>query len=115
VVFKRGDDGRVSSFTVFDQEFRRVDPDAVQPIPEEWKDYIGSYGPSFIPLIVTVKHGHLYAMTENEFDYRLRPVNRVVFAMPRGLYESEHLVFERNRSGRVRGALLANMPLQRRR
>ena len=39
-------------------------------------------GRSFIPLVVSIRHGHLYAMTENLADYRLTPVNRNVFAMP---------------------------------
>jgi hypothetical protein len=52
-------------------------------------------------------------MTENEYDYRLRPINRTVFGMPPGLYESEHLVFQVGRSGRVHGVVLANMPLAR--
>lgn len=103
------------SFTLFGQTFLRVDPKASTPTPEAWNAYVGSYGPDFIPLIVTLRHGHLYAMTENEFDYRLHPVNRTVFRMPPGLYDSEHLVFERDARGRVHGVLLANMPLKRRR
>lgn len=103
------------SFTLFGQTFTRVDPRIQPPPPESWRAFTGSYGPEFIPLIVTIRNGHLYAMTENEYDYRLHPVNRTVFRMPPGLYESEQLVFERDARGRVHGVLLANMPLKRRR
>ena len=40
-------------------------------IPAAWNDFLGCYGPEFIPLVVSVKHGHLYAMTENMLDYSL--------------------------------------------
>ncbi|MBL9139340.1 MAG: beta-lactamase family protein [Verrucomicrobiales bacterium] len=115
--FQRGEDSNAAapSFTLFGQTFHRVDPRAAPRPPEAWKAFLGSYGPDFIPLIVTIRNGHLYAMTENEYDYRLHPVNRTVFRMPPGLYESEHLIFERDRHGNVHGVLLANMPLKRRR
>ncbi|MCC7375891.1 MAG: beta-lactamase family protein [Verrucomicrobiales bacterium] len=103
------------SFTLFGQTFTRVDPQNLPSPPESWRAFTGSYGPEFIPLIVTLRNGHLYAMTENEYDYRLHPVNRTVFRMPPGLYQSEQLIFERDQRGRVHGVLLANMPLKRRR
>jgi hypothetical protein len=114
VTFMRDAGGRVTGFTALDQQFRRVDPAAVRDIPPEWRNFLGRYGPAFIPLIVTVKHGHLYAMTENEFDNRLWPLNRTVFRMPPGLYAGEHLVFQVDARGRVHTAVLANMPLRRR-
>jgi len=113
VTFVR-DAGLVTGFTALDQQFRRVDPATVRDIPPEWRPFLGRYGPDFIPLIVTVKHGHLYAMTENEFDNRLWPLNRTVFKMPPGLYTGEHLVFQTDSRGRVHTAVLANMPLKRR-
>lgn len=114
VQFERGPDGAVVGFTGFGQTFRRVSAGEGVSVPEVWRRYVGAYGPAFIPLRVSIRNGHLYAMTENEYDYRLRPLNRTVFQMPPGLYEGEHLVFQRNRSGRVYGVLLANMPLRRR-
>jgi CubicO group peptidase (beta-lactamase class C family) len=113
VAFVFNDSEEPQSFTALGQTFRRVDPARVQKIPEEWKQFLGSYGPKFIPLIITVKHGHLYAMTENEFDYRLTPLNRFVFKMPRGLYTDEELVFQAGANGRVHSAVLANMVLRR--
>lgn len=111
--FTREAEVGVTGFTALGQVFHRVAPDRVPDVPEAWREYLGSYGPRFIPLRVSVRHGHLYAMTENEYDYRLHPVNRTVFRMPPGLYEGEHLVFQRDRAGRVHGVLLANMPLRR--
>jgi hypothetical protein len=66
-------------------------------------------GTEFIPLVVSVKHGHLYAMTENMFDYRLTPLNRTSFHMPPGMYFGEQLVFNRGEDSRVHSATLANM------
>jgi serine beta-lactamase-like protein LACTB len=114
VVFERDEAGRVTGFTALNQKFRRVEPPAAGDIPAEWRKFLGSYGPAFIPVIISVKHGRLYAMTENEFDYRLTPLNRTVFKMPPGLYVDEQLVFQVGRDGRVHSILLANMELKRR-
>ena len=63
--------------------------------------------------MISVKHGHLYAMTENMFDYRLTPLNRTSFHLPTGMYLGEQLVFNRGADGRVYAATLANMVLKR--
>ena len=54
-------------------------------------------------------------MTENMYDYALASESETVFKMPPGLYTGERLVFHRNEKGRVHMAVLANMPLRRRR
>ncbi|MBN2475280.1 MAG: serine hydrolase [Pirellulales bacterium] len=113
VEFARDDDGRVSGFEALGQTFRRVDPQAVPPVPDAWREFLGSYGPDFIPLVVSIKHGHLYAMTENMVDYRLTPLNRTVFKMPPGMYEDEQLVFQVGPDGSVHGTVLAGMILRR--
>ncbi len=112
--FEPAHDGKAPAFvTAAGQRFTRVAPAAAaEPCPL-WKTYIGSYGPAFIPLVVSVRHGHLYAMTENLCDYRLTPVNRSVFAFPAGLYADEHLVFLTDLGGKVLGVNLANMTLPR--
>ncbi len=114
VVFLEEGGGKITGFTTPGQIFQRVDPAKIPSLPPLWKSLVGSYGPEFIPLIVSIKHGHLYAMTENEFDNRLWPVNEWVFKMPPGLYTDEQLVFQPDRKGRVHTAVLANMPLRRR-
>jgi hypothetical protein len=113
-VFERDTNGVVTSFSAMNQKFRRVDPAKVSAIPPSWKPLLGSYGPAFIPLIISFKHGHLYAMTENEFDNRLTPLTGTVFQMPPGLYADEQLVFQTDRNGKPHTAVLANMPLRRR-
>jgi len=112
-VFDRDGTGRVTGFSLGVQKFTRV-PLNAPDIPPEWRGYFGAYGPSFIPLVVSARHGHLYAMTENMADYRLTPVNRHVFAFPPGLYVDEHLVFLTDRTGKPRSVNLANMVLRRR-
>jgi CubicO group peptidase (beta-lactamase class C family) len=111
VVFEQDANGKITGFTASGQKFTRIDPAPRDAHP--WKALVGSYGPDFIPLIVSVKYGHLYAMTENEFDYRLTPVNEYVFKMPPGLYMDEQLVFQTDRRGKVHTAVLANVPLPR--
>jgi CubicO group peptidase (beta-lactamase class C family) len=113
VVFEQDKAGLVTGFTMGTQTFRRVS-ERVAEIPSEWREYLGSYGPSCIPLVVSVRHGHLYAMTENMVDYRLTPLNRHVFAFPLGMYADEHLVFLADRSGKPHSVNLANMILRRR-
>jgi CubicO group peptidase (beta-lactamase class C family) len=112
--FDRDSVGQISGFTGFEQKFQRIHPQKTPLAPVSWQSLVGAYGPAFIPLIISVKHGHLYAMTENEFDYRLSPINGSVFQMPPGLYEGEQIVFQSDRSGKVHTAVLANMPLRRR-
>ena len=63
--------------------------------------------------MISVRHGHLYATVENEYDYRLTPVNRVTFALPPGMYADEQIVFQTDPDGRVAGAMMANMYLPR--
>ena len=112
--FERDVAGQVTGFSVGTQKFVRV---ASHPpeIPREWRAYLGSFGPRFIPLVISARHGHLYAMTENMVDYRLTPVNRQVFAMPPGLYDDEHLIILTDRRGNPHAVNLANMILPRRR
>jgi hypothetical protein len=52
-------------------------------------------------------------MTENEMDYRLTPLNRLVFRTPAGLYDDEQIVFQVDAAGKVHGLQLAGMPLKR--
>ena len=112
--FDVDNDGPTTGFTAMGQKFRRVDPKGVPEVPDAYKKYLGGYGPGFIPLVISVKYGHLYAMTENMADYRLRPLNRTVFGMPPGLYADEQLVFHVDAGGKVHSVTLANMTLARR-
>jgi hypothetical protein len=113
-LFRRRKTGEVSGFSALEQDFDRVEADAVPGVPAQWKKFLGSYGPEFIPLIVSIKHGHLYAMTENMVDYRLWPLNRTVCRMPKGMYVDEQLVFQTDQNGHVHSVTLANMTLPRR-
>jgi serine beta-lactamase-like protein LACTB len=106
-------DGKVSGFTALGQKFVRVDPKAVPDAAPAWADYAGSYGLTFVPLVVRVHHGHLYALIENEYEYRLIPESQNVFRFPPGMYWQEKLVFHIDPQGKVLGATLANMYLKR--
>ena len=113
VTFHRDATGKVTGFSLGLQQFARV-PDTMAEIPREWRHYLGSYGPAFIPLVLSARHGHLYAMTENMVDYRLTPVNRHVFQLPPGMYVDEHLVILPDQKGQPHSVSLAGMVLRRR-
>lgn len=111
--FTTDDAGAITGFSAAGQKFSRVDPAQAADAPPAWKKFTGSYGPKFIPLVVSIRNGNLYASTENEYEYRLRPINRMVFAMPPGMYTDELLTFQTDAEGNVVGALLTNMYLPR--
>jgi hypothetical protein len=112
VVFFRNNTGEISGFTMGLQRFERV---AVQDrsIPPEWNRFLGSYGPGFIPVVISERHGHLYALTENMLDYRLTPESTGVFALPAGLYTDEHVIFSTGKDGKSNAINFANMGLAR--
>jgi CubicO group peptidase (beta-lactamase class C family) len=110
VDFQRDPAGHVAGFTMGPQKFMRL-PASRTDIPGPWRPYLGSFGPPFIPLVVSARHGRLYAMTENAADYRLTPLTRRVFALPPGLYTDEHLVFLGERRDETQRVDMANMIL----
>lgn len=111
--FQRNDDGTIGGFSAAGQKFKRVDTHRRAQVPEAWNAFLGSYGPKFIPLVISIRHGHLYATVENEYDYRLTPLNRVTFQLPPGMYADEQIVFQTLASGKVAGAIMANQYLPR--
>lgn len=113
VTFVRADNGSITGFHLGAQHFQRV-PAQPAPLPREWRAVLGSYGPKLIPVVISERHGHLYAMTENMVDYRLTPVNRHVCALPPGMYVDEHVVFLSDSKGRVNAIDFANMNFARR-
>jgi CubicO group peptidase (beta-lactamase class C family) len=113
VTFSRDAAGIITGFTMGTQRYERV-PANPPPLPKEWRACLGTYGPKFIPLIITDRHGHLYAMTENMVDYRLTPVNRNACLLPPGMYVDEQVVFLSGKNGRVHGINFANMIFPRR-
>ena len=89
------------------EEFLPVDPATVPEIPPLWSKLTGKYGQDFIPLIVSVRHGHLYAFVENEFDYRLTPVSETLFNLPPGMYEGQQVEFFLGADGSVEKVVMA--------
>jgi hypothetical protein len=108
VEFLAAPDGSIRSFTWGQQRFERV-PSDPRPLPGAWRKLLGSYGPDFIPVIISERHGHLYAMTENMVDYRLTPVTPHVFALPPGMYVDEKIVFHPRPDGSIHGMEFAFM------
>ena len=81
--------------------------------PNEWAQHLGTYGPEWIPLVITERNSQLHAMTENMLDYRLTPLNRHVFALPPGLYTDERVLFDPGKDGLTHSVTFANMDLRR--
>jgi CubicO group peptidase (beta-lactamase class C family) len=113
IEFERDTQGKIVGFTAMEQKFTRVAPNASPDVPPLWAEYTGVYGPTFIPLVVSIRHGRLYATVENELDYRLIPASRSVFVLPPGMYWEEHLVFQTKPDGKIHGASFGNMYLRR--
>ena len=113
VSFTRNASGTVIGFQLAGQDYTRVS-DNPTPLHSEWRAMLGSYGLDFIPVIITERHGRLYAMTENMVDYRLTPVNRYVCALPPGMYIDEEVVFLPDTSGAIHAIDYANMIFHRR-
>jgi CubicO group peptidase (beta-lactamase class C family) len=113
ITFDRDSSGKGVAFHAVEQKFTRVDPHKTPPVPPSWSDFTGFYGPDFIPLVISVRHGHLYASIENEYDYRLIPVSRNAFVCPPGMYYEEPLVFVPDANGKIHGVSIANMYLKR--
>ncbi len=113
VVLQQDKSGEIAGFTMSGERFGRVDDGDKSEIPPLWKNFAGFYGPKYIPLIVKVVHGHLYALIENEFEYRLIPLDRNIFIFPPGMYAEEHLVFFTEHRGETPAANLANQYLRR--
>jgi serine beta-lactamase-like protein LACTB len=112
VTFQQDGVGAIGGFTMGPQQFERA-PARPTSLPPEWRAYCGSYGPDCIPVVVSERHGHLYAMTENMFDYRLTPLNRHVCRLPPGMYTDEQVVFLTESDDRPRAIHFANMLLPR--
>ena len=52
VKFQKREDGDITGFTLGIQEFTRVSANP-KPLPKSWHNLLGSYGPDFIPIIVS--------------------------------------------------------------
>ncbi|MFO0944333.1 MAG: serine hydrolase domain-containing protein [Planctomycetota bacterium] len=111
--FQKSEKGAITGFHAVGQQFHRVDPATTPAAPDEWRRFVGSYGPPFIPLVISVRNGTLCALLENEYDYRLKPINRVTFLLPPGMYDEEHVVFQEDPGGNVTGVVFANQYLRR--
>jgi len=114
VEFDLSGDDATAGFTALGQRFQRVAPDQTAKSSESWRPLLGSYGLPFIPIVLSVRHGHLYAQVENEYDYRMTQVDRATFRLAPGMYDDEQIVMQFAPDGRVLGLLMANMYLPRR-
>lgn len=112
VSFEFDSSGNATGFTYGRQRFVRVKNPA-PAAPGAWEAFTGSYGPDFIPVIISIRNGNLYAMTENMVDYRLTPVTRTVFALPPGMYTREYVVFQPGPDGQVHSIDFASMTFHR--
>ena len=96
--FSRGESGRIESFVTapeqkLGQKFVRIDSATTAETCPLWNSYVGSYGPDFIPLVISIRHGHLYLLHDREYwpTYRLTPVNvQRCSRMPAGHMQDEH-------------------------
>lgn len=94
------EDGRTVLFS--GSRYSRMDPADSEPEKAgPWKEYVGTYGPSFIPTVLEIRQGKLVATVENAFGYILQPEGPDTFLFTHGLYEDERLTFLRDERGVV--------------
>lgn len=109
IIFERSTESEITGFKLGTLNFIRIDPGAEFEYPEHWDNFVGAYGPDFIPTLVSKKYGHLYAFMENVSDYRLEAVSDTVFKFNYGLYEGEHLEFFLAPDGSVERIVMAQV------
>ena len=112
VVFQEDQAGKVTGFTMGIQRFNRA-PETPPVLPPEWRRVLGSYGPDFIPVVISERHGHLYAMTENMVDYRLTPTAVNECSLPPGMYIDENVVFQFGKGTTPDSINFANMVMNK--
>ena len=85
-----------------------------QPGQSVYSAYEGEYGFPENPMTVIEKRNRLFLLDSWNAVYQLQPETNDVFALPvDGLYGGEKIVFQRDSTGNVVTAVLANMPLAR--
>ncbi|MBN8589071.1 MAG: serine hydrolase [Rhodothermia bacterium] len=83
--------------------------------PLRWKDYIGEYGWDHNILFIFPQNNRLMARIEWFDDYALQEEGYDQFSFPNaGLYQSEKVVFTRDKSGKINGVKAAGIFFKRR-
>ncbi len=106
---------RDNAIVIGSETFKRVEVPKPQPAPARWRGLIGEYGWDHDILYIFEKDGKLWALIEwFEFD-PLEQVSENVFKFPdRGLYDSEQLIFTRDRNERATQVEAASVVFKRR-
>ena len=115
----RGEDKLPLAIVLDDHKFERFDPTTAPRAPERWSDFVGSYGPEYLPVRIRILEGRLVAECET-FEYEPEPERPLregedpVFLFPRGtMYEDELLSFRRGNDGKVTGLKLGTIEMPR--
>ena len=119
VALERGPGGGVTAVTFDKVRFAAFDPSKAPPTPAGWEAFTGDFGPTYLPVKVSVREGRLVAECET-FEYE--PVPREggqaggdpEFVFPRGtMYEDEVLRFHRGADGKAAAISLGTMRFER--
>jgi D-alanyl-D-alanine dipeptidase len=103
------------TITIGNETFKRVATSKPSPAPENFRGLIGEYGPDHDITYIFERDGKLWILVE-QFDFsELEQVSNDVFKFPeRGLYPGEKIIFKRDKSGRAKEAVIADIPFKRR-
>jgi CubicO group peptidase (beta-lactamase class C family)/D-alanyl-D-alanine dipeptidase len=96
-------------------KYKRATVTKPGPSPAKWAGLIGEYGWDHDILYILEKDGKLHALIEWFFLYPLEEESADVFKFPNwGLYESEKLIFKRDKTGRATEVEAASVVFRRR-
>jgi serine beta-lactamase-like protein LACTB len=105
--------GGIAAVEVDGRRFLAFDPSSAPPAPASWERFTGDYGPSYLPVRISLRDGRLVAECET-FEYEPAPLEDGSFRFPRGtMYEDEVLRFEGD-GPRAAALTLGTMRFQRR-
>jgi len=119
ITIERGEDGLPAAIALDGYRFGRFDPARAPPAPEQWADFEGSYGATYLPVRIRILEGRLVAECETfEYEPKPRPPEKLgadpAFLFPRGtMYEDELLVFRRGGDGKVLNLKLGTIEMSR--
>ncbi|HRR08877.1 MAG TPA: serine hydrolase [Rhodothermales bacterium] len=103
-----------NALTFDGQRYLKVPKPSIQ-VPLRWKEYIGEYGWDHNVLFVFPQNNRLMARIEWFDDYPLQEEGYDQFSFPNsGLYQSEKVVFTRDKSGKINGIKAAGIFFKRR-
>ena len=100
----------------FKDTFQFIGNPKPKEMPKHFKGLIGEYGFENLPLFIFERFGKLNALIELTEQNPLEEINQNEFGFPKNynMYESEKIIFDRDKSGKAKFATTAGIKFNRR-